>query len=80
MWHSLKTSSPYNSPLMIAIDSLIKHETDGWVLYVPGVKNSITDALSRFNNTLALYCVPGIKVRLFEPSYILLGALKKWSA
>ena len=29
MWHSLKTSSPYNSPLMIAIDSLIKRETDG---------------------------------------------------
>jgi hypothetical protein len=62
MWHSLKASAPYNSTLMIAIDSLIDHKTDGHVLHVPGVENPIADALSHFNNTLALHLVPGIKV------------------
>jgi hypothetical protein len=77
IWHSLKASSPYNSTLVIAIDSLIEHRMDARVLHVPGVENPVADALSRFNNALALRLVPGIKVGLFEPPRLLLGAVQK---
>jgi len=77
IWHSLKASAPYNATLMVAIDSLICHDTDARVLHVPGVDNQVADALSRFNNALALRLVPGIKLGLFETPQVLLGALKK---
>jgi len=77
IWNSLKASAPYNSTLILAIDSLIKCNTDGRVLHVLGVDNQVTDALSHFNNALALCLVPGIKLGLFETPQMLLGALKK---
>jgi hypothetical protein len=77
IWHSLKASSPYNSTLIIAIDSLIEHHTDALVLHVPGVENPVADALSCFNNALALHLIPGFKVGLFEPPHVLLGAVQK---
>jgi hypothetical protein len=77
IWHSLKASTPYNTTLMIAIDWLISHEVDARVLHVPGIDNVVADALSRFNNALALRLVPGIKLGLFETPLTMLGALKK---
>jgi hypothetical protein len=62
---------------MIAIDSLIQHDTDARVLHIPGDNNQVADALSRFNNALALRLVPGIQLGLFETPQMLLGALKK---
>jgi len=77
IWHSLKASAPYNDILIAAIDGLILQNTDARVLHIPGVDNSIADALSRFNNELALRLVPGIKIGLFETPHAMLGALKK---
>jgi hypothetical protein len=77
IWHSLKAVSPYNETLILAIDWLIQHETDARVLHIPGVDNVVADALSRFNNSLALRLVPGIKLGLFETPHAMLGALKK---
>jgi hypothetical protein len=77
IWNSLKALAPYNSTLIIAIDSLIKHGTDSRVLHVPGINNEVADALSCFNNALALCLIPGIKLGLFETFLTLLGALKK---
>jgi hypothetical protein len=77
IWHILKASVPYNSTLITAINNLITSQTDAHVLHVSGVDNTITDALSCFNNSLALCLVPGIKAGLLEPSCSMLGALKK---
>jgi hypothetical protein len=77
IWHSLKASAPHNATLTLAIDNLISEKTDARVLHIPGVENVVADALSRFNNTLALRLVPGIKLGLFETPRALLGVLKK---
>jgi hypothetical protein len=77
IWHSLKASTPYNATLIFAIDSLILNGTDTRVLHVPGDQNLVADALSHFNNVLALRLVPGIKLGIFETPQELLGALKK---
>ena len=54
IWHSLKASTPYNTTLICGVTSLIKHETDAHVLHVPGIKNVVANALSQFNNVLAV--------------------------
>ena len=54
IWHSLKASAPYNATLICAITSLIGHGTDTCVLHIPGIENLVADALSHFNNALAL--------------------------
>ena len=54
IWHSLKASAPYNFTLIHSIDWLINNNIDAHVLHVPGIKNQVADALSRFNNALAL--------------------------
>ena len=77
IWHSLKASAPYNSTLILSIDWLIINNIDARVLHVPGIENQVADALSRFNNALALRLVPGLKLGLFETPLELLGALKK---
>ena len=77
IWYSLKASAPYNATLMLAIDSLISHDTDARVLHVLGVDNQVADALSCFNNALALCLIPGLKLGLFETPQVLLGVLKK---
>ena len=77
IWHSLKASVPYNSTLILSIDWLINNSIDAHVLHVPGIENQVADALSCFNNALALRLVPGLKLGLFETPLKLLGALKK---
>jgi len=77
IWHSLKAISLYNETLILAIDWLIQHNTESRVLHIPGDDNVVADALLRFNNSLALRLVPGIKLGLFETPRAMLGALKK---
>jgi hypothetical protein len=77
IWHSLKAAAPYNETLIVAIDWLIEHHTDARVLHIPGLDNAVADALSRFNNSLALRLVPGIKIGLFETPRNMTGVLKK---
>ena len=77
IWHSLKAYAPYNTTLILAIDWLIPNKIDARVLHVPSIKNTVADALSQFNNSLALQLVPGLRLGLFETPRALLGALKK---
>jgi hypothetical protein len=77
IWHSLKAGAPYNQLLILAIDELIKSKIDARVLHVPGVNNTIADALSRFNNDLALKLAPGLQIFTFLPPQDTLGATKK---
>jgi len=58
IWHSLKASTPNNKLLIMGIDALIDYNTNARVLHIPGEDNIVADALSRFNNELALRLVP----------------------
>jgi hypothetical protein len=67
IWHSLKASAPYNELLIMGIDALIDNDTDACVLHIPGEDNTIADALSQFNNELALSLVPNLRIIIFTP-------------
>jgi hypothetical protein len=77
IWHSLKAISPYNQLLILGIDKLISSKIDARVLHVPGVDNTVADALSRYNNELALRLAPGLQIFTFQPPRDTLGAIKK---
>ena len=77
IWHSLKAASPYNNLLIIGIDSLIECQIDARVLHIPGDVNVIANALSRFNNKLAMQLCPGLCITTFTPPRGTLGARKK---
>jgi hypothetical protein len=55
----------------------MNNKLDARVLHVPGLKNVVADALSRFNNPLALQLVPGLQIFTFQPPRGTLGAAKK---
>jgi hypothetical protein len=73
----LKASTPYNTTLVLAINSLIFHNIDAHVLHILGINNQVADTLSCFNNALALHLVPGLKLGFFKNQQVLLGVLKK---
>jgi hypothetical protein len=77
VWNSLKASAPYNHLLIIAIDALIERQVDARVLHIPGDDNTIADALSRFNNVLALELAPQLRITNFTPPRGTLGAVRK---
>ena len=77
IWHSLKATAPYNQLLILAIDGLISSGTDVRVLHIPGTSNTVADALSRFNNELALCLAPDLQISTFQPPRDALGAAKK---
>ena len=77
IWHSLKAIAPYNQLLILAIDRMIAQNADVRVLHVPGISNTVADALSRFNNELALQLSPTLQVTSFQPPQGVLGAMKK---
>ena len=73
IWHSLKAIAPYNNLLILGIDELI----DAHVLHVPGIENAVADALSRFNNDVALKLVLKLQIFSFQPPQGTLGVPKK---
>ena len=77
IWHSLKATAPYNHLLILAIDRLISARSEVRVVHVPGIHNTVADALSRFNNEHALQLAPGLQVTTFQPPQGTLGAAKK---
>ena len=77
IWHSLKATAPYNRLLILAIDRLISSRSEVRVIHVPGTGNTVADALSHFNNELALQLAPGLHVATFQPPQGTLGAVKK---
>jgi hypothetical protein len=74
IFSSLRASAPYNRILMSAVDVLIAHGIDLRVYHVPGHENVVADALSRFNNELALQLVPGLLIDHFQPPQDAMGA------
>ena len=77
IWNSLKAPQGYNDLLRAAIDSMLLNHLDVRVLHVQGRENLVADALSRGNNSYALYLVPNLTIHPFKPPRDLLGAAKK---
>ena len=77
VWHSLSASAPYNHLLMLGIDELVRFKIDARVVHIPSADNVVANALSHFNNDLALRLAPGLEISSFLPPHSTLGASKK---
>jgi hypothetical protein len=77
IFDSLRAIPPYSRILISAITKVLDNHIDFRVLHIRGVDNSISDALSRYLNDLAISLCPGLVIREFEPPLDALGAIKK---
>ena len=73
----IESTCPYNKLLILAIDELIESKVKACVLHVPGKVNDVADALSHFNNELALRLVLRLTILSFQLPHDMLGAAKK---
>ena len=67
IFSSLRALPPYNHLLKTAIDILSSGDHDLRVLHVPGMDNTVADAISRARFEHALSMVPNLKILTFEP-------------
>ena len=77
IFNSLRAINPYNRILISAVNIILDHDIDFQVLHVRGVDNLIANALSRFNNDLAVSLCPGLVIQTFKPPQDALGAVAK---
>ena len=75
-WH-LSALPSYNSILISTVDILLKTNTDLHVIHIPGSQNVAADALSQYHNELATKLVDGLTICTFQPSWDVLGVIKK---
>lgn len=73
MFNTLRALPAYNSLLMLAVDTLIQHNIDLRVSYIPGELNTAADHLSRLQFDKLLSSFPGIKISKFAPPVISSG-------
>lgn len=76
IFHSLRCLPPYNDLLKYAVSLLLKFNISLRVAHVPGVENTVADALSRFENTRALAVCPGLSISSFQPPRMAMGLEK----
>jgi hypothetical protein len=69
MFRSLRCLPAYNRLLKRAVDILIKHDYSLRVLHVPGHLNTVADALSRVQFSVALSLVPDLLFTSFNPPH-----------
>jgi hypothetical protein len=67
IFRSLRCLPAYNHLLKTAVDILIRNDYSIRVLHVPGEQNVVADALSRVQFSVALNCVPDLKLIAFHP-------------
>jgi hypothetical protein len=77
IFNSLRASEVYNPILKSTINIALANDFHFRVLHVPGVENTVADALSRNNLALALSLVPDLQIQTFLPPQDALGALRK---
>ncbi|KAJ7116635.1 hypothetical protein C8R44DRAFT_627562 [Mycena epipterygia] len=73
---SLSAEPAYNVLLKAAVDLLIEHDVDLWVLHIRGEDNTVADAISRSNFSLVHSLVPELGLTPFQPPQCVLGAAK----
>lgn len=74
MFSSLRASALYNPILITLVDLILFFDTQLQVVHILGAKNTIADALSRFNNDSAALLHPGLFISPFLPPHLSLGA------
>jgi hypothetical protein len=74
---SLRAKPVYNPILMSAVDVLLADGIDFRITWLPGKDNVVADALSRFNNELAMQLGSDLKIMTFQPPQDALGVAKK---
>ncbi|KIY43070.1 hypothetical protein FISHEDRAFT_78863 [Fistulina hepatica ATCC 64428] len=67
MFNSLHALPPYNPLLITTVDRLMQTGCELRVLHLPGVQNTIADALSRFHNHYATALSPRMQISSFSP-------------
>ena len=67
MFRSLRCLPPYNRLLKRTVDILLQHDYSLRVLHVPGEQNTIADALSRVQFSVAFNLVPDLHFTTFNP-------------
>ena len=67
IFSSLRALPPYNHLLKTAINIFNAGDNDMRVLHVPGVDNTVADALSRADFQHAITLAPGMKISSFDP-------------
>ena len=67
IFRSLRCLPAYNKLLKTACDILIYQDLSLRVLHIPGDANIVADALSRVHFSVALNCVPELKLHTFNP-------------
>ena len=67
IFRSLRCLPQYNHLLKHAVDILIRHDFSLRVLHVTGDQNTIADALSRVQFSVALGIEPALKLYTFHP-------------
>ena len=77
MFNSLHAKPAYNSILVSSINARITSSLDVRVYHVPGDDNSIADAISRKNFSLARRLSPNLTILSFTPPQDALGAFSQ---
>ena len=77
MFSSLHAKPYYNPLLLTTIDLILSMSSCFRVFHIPGHRNRVADALSRFENTSARELVPGLSIASFQPPRLTLGAAQK---
>ena len=67
MFRSLRCLPPYNRLLKRAANILLQHDYSLRVLHIPGEQNTIADALSRVQFSVAFNLVPDLHFTTFNP-------------
>jgi hypothetical protein len=73
IFYSLRSLPPYNDLLKFTVFLLLEYNISLIVVHVPGVNNTIADALSRFEDARALLACPGLSISPFQPPQVTLG-------
>jgi hypothetical protein len=73
MFNSLHALPAYNDILITTVNWLIARKMERRVFFIPGSLNTIADALSHFQNDVAMWHVPGLTIWPFTPPRFTLG-------
>jgi hypothetical protein len=76
IFNTLRALPPYNPILKSAVSVLLDNSIDLRVVFIPGVKNIMADALSRFNNKLAYEICPYLEILVLETPRNAMGVSK----
>ena len=76
MFNTLCMQPEYNSLLTTAVDLLLSHHLQLHVFHIPGVENTVTDALSHCHFDIAYAHVPLLHIDVFQPPRLTLGVVQ----